>query len=192
MRPSSAANPHRRPWSKGALPRSRPWRASHVSNATCDPRDPFEPAAQARVVLASAAGSPNDPVCSRFVRSAGGGQCLVVGVRRAACPRRSRVGVRAWQSDGGSGQGPRRVRPRRGSNPDLHLNEGNAQVLAGQLPDAILAYQRGMRLAPSDSRLRDNLTYVRQRIAYPGEHGRPPASTWPSWLPQPSTELLVI
>src|SRR5262245_9512487 len=80
----------------------------------------------------------------------------------------------------------------RGSNPDLHLNEGNAQVLAGQLPDAILAYQRGMRLAPSDSRLRDNLTYVRQRIAYPGEHGRPPASTWPSWLPQPSTELLVI
>src|SRR5262249_38625402 len=71
------------------------------------------------------------------------------------------------------------------------LNEGNAQLLAGVVPQAILAYQRGLRLAPNDARLRENLAYARQRVAYPGERGRPPPSAWPPWLPRPSIELLV-
>src|SRR5262245_18383051 len=76
-------------------------------------------------------------------------------------------------------------------NASLCLNEGNAHVLAGAVPQAILAYQRGLRLAPNDARLRDNLAYARQRVAYPGEHGRPPPSAWPPWLPRPSIELLI-
>src|SRR5262249_59053011 len=76
-------------------------------------------------------------------------------------------------------------------NPALCLNEGNAQLLAGVVPQAILAYQRGLRLAPNDARLRENLAYARQRVAYPGERGRPPPSAWPPWLPRPSIELLV-
>jgi hypothetical protein len=70
-------------------------------------------------------------------------------------------------------------------NADLYRNQGNSYLLAGDLPHAILAYRRGLRLAPSDSMLRANLAHARTRVAYPepGTLGRPPADNWPPWLP---------
>jgi hypothetical protein len=66
-------------------------------------------------------------------------------------------------------------------------NLGNAHLLADELPDAIFAYARGLRLDPNDQGLRDNLEYARARVAYPfGDHGRPEEDSWPSWLYRPS------
>ncbi len=64
---------------------------------------------------------------------------------------------------------------------------GNAHFLADQLPEAILAYQRGLRLDPNDQGLRENLDYARSRVQSPfGERGRPEEDAWPAWLYQPS------
>ena len=42
-----------------------------------------------------------------------------------------------------------------------YYNLGNAYFLADQLPEAILAFQRGLRLDPDDADVRANLDYVR-------------------------------
>src|SRR5438105_5770653 len=66
-------------------------------------------------------------------------------------------------------------------------NLGNAHFLADQLPEAILAYQHGLRLDPNDGGLRENLEYARARVQAPfGERGRPEADNWPDWLYRPS------
>jgi len=69
-------------------------------------------------------------------------------------------------------------------NADLCRNLGNAYFLAGDLPHAILAYRRGLQLAPLDSRLQDNLAFARHQVEYPmtSELGRQPAEQWPVWL----------
>lgn len=69
-------------------------------------------------------------------------------------------------------------------SPALFLNQGNAALLAGDLPQAILSYRRGLRLAPGDPDLRRNLAFARDQVAYPPSSrlGRPPADPWPSWL----------
>src|SRR5262249_2342911 len=46
-------------------------------------------------------------------------------------------------------------------------NLGNAHFLAEQLPEAILAYQHGLKLDPGDAGLRANLDYARARVQYP-------------------------
>ncbi len=67
-------------------------------------------------------------------------------------------------------------------------NLGNAHFLAGQLPEAILAYQRGLQLDPNDAGLRDNLDYARAQVQYPSDtRGRPEVESWPTWLYQPSS-----
>jgi hypothetical protein len=72
------------------------------------------------------------------------------------------------------------------SNPGLFLDQGNACLLAGDLPGAILAYRRGVRLAPDDYALQEQLTFARSQVAYPqpGGFGRPPVRHRPPWLPR--------
>jgi tetratricopeptide (TPR) repeat protein len=69
----------------------------------------------------------------------------------------------------------------------LCRNEGNAFLLAGDLPRAILAYRQGLRLAPHDRLLRANLGYARTQVVYalPDDYGRPFVEWWPFWLPWP-------
>ena len=70
-------------------------------------------------------------------------------------------------------------------NADLYRNLGNASLLAGDLPRAILVYRRGLRLAPNDRALHSNLAVARERVSYPepGRFARPAADTRPPWLP---------
>lgn len=48
-------------------------------------------------------------------------------------------------------------------NVDLFRNQGDAHLLAGELPQAILAYRRGERLAPCDRELWACLAYARKQ-----------------------------
>jgi tetratricopeptide (TPR) repeat protein len=77
------------------------------------------------------------------------------------------------------------LRRRGARNPLLYRNLGNAYLLAGELPQAILAYRRGLRLAPRDAALRENLTRARALVAYPQESNfaRPVPDIRPPWLP---------
>ena len=70
-------------------------------------------------------------------------------------------------------------------NAELSRNLGNAYFLAGDLPHAILAYRRGLQLAPLDSRLQDNLAFARQQVEYraTSDLGRQSPEQWPVWLP---------
>lgn len=86
------------------------------------------------------------------------------------------------------------LRQRGYQNADLFRNEGNAYLLAGDLPRAILAYRRGLRLAPGDRQLRANLAAARAEVAIPppGSFGRPPEEFWLSWVlrPRPAVAFL--
>jgi hypothetical protein len=65
----------------------------------------------------------------------------------------------------------------------LYRNEGNAWLLAADLPKAILAYRHGLALESADWHLQDCLEFARSRVVYhqPENLGRPPvASAW--WL----------
>jgi hypothetical protein len=52
-------------------------------------------------------------------------------------------------------------------SPALALNRGHAHVLAGNLPQAILAFHDGLALAPYDAELQQSLTAARNMISYP-------------------------
>jgi hypothetical protein len=83
---------------------------------------------------------------------------------------------------------------RRGmANAALFRDQGNAYLLAGDLPRAVLSYRRGLRLAPNDSVLRGNLEDARSQVAVtpPGKLGRPPAEVLPPWLPRPSPTIVL-
>jgi hypothetical protein len=76
---------------------------------------------------------------------------------------------------------------RRGAaNPALFRDAGNACLLADDLPGAILAYRRGLRLAPDDTALQQLLAAAREQVVYPqpGAFARPPARSRPPWLPR--------
>jgi tetratricopeptide (TPR) repeat protein len=69
-----------------------------------------------------------------------------------------------------------------------YFNLGNAAYLADRLPEAILAYRRGLQLDPNDAGLRDNLDYARAKVQGPfASMGRPEEDAWPPWLYQPSS-----
>jgi tetratricopeptide (TPR) repeat protein len=78
------------------------------------------------------------------------------------------------------------LRQRGASNDDLYRNQGNAYLLGGDLPRAILAYRRGLRQSPNERRLQAHLAYAREQVAYPvsGSFGRPPVDRYPPWLPR--------
>lgn len=70
-------------------------------------------------------------------------------------------------------------------NADVYRNQGNARLLGDDLPDAILAYRRGLRTAPNDWAMRANLAYAREQVAYPPDGAaRPPADSLPPWWPR--------
>lgn len=81
------------------------------------------------------------------------------------------------------------LRRRGARNAPLYRNLGNAYLLAGNLPHAILSYRRGLRLAPGDTELRHNLAEARDLVVFPGTGGigRPPADPLPPWLPRLGT-----
>jgi hypothetical protein len=68
----------------------------------------------------------------------------------------------------------------------LFHNQGNASLLADDLPGAILAYRRGLRLKPNDRSLQELLAHAREQVAYPSADGpgRPPVENRPPWLPR--------
>ena len=69
-------------------------------------------------------------------------------------------------------------------NAALYRNLGNASLLAGDLPGAILAYRLAMQLAPGDRALRAALDFARAQVAYPeSTFARPPSEELPPWLP---------
>jgi hypothetical protein len=78
-------------------------------------------------------------------------------------------------------------------NAALCRDLGNAALLAGRLPRAILAYREGLLLAPQDGSLQEALEYARDEVRYPapGQFGRPPADDWPVWLPWPPPGTLL-
>jgi hypothetical protein len=78
------------------------------------------------------------------------------------------------------------LRRRGASSPDLYRSLGNACLLADDLPHAVLAYRRGLRLAPDDADLQAGLEEARQRVSYPagGGYARPAADRRPPWLPR--------
>ncbi len=83
---------------------------------------------------------------------------------------------------------------RRGANNGLLFgNLGNARMLAGDLPGAILAYRLGLRIAPGDRYLRQNLAEARSRVAFRDGSllGRPAEDDSPQWLPLPGNGWLL-
>ena len=77
------------------------------------------------------------------------------------------------------------------NNTALYRNQGNAAFLAGNVPQAILAFRRALRLAPGDGILQESLEKARDRVDYPKSEVRPAAPDWPSWLPRPSDNQLL-
>jgi hypothetical protein len=71
------------------------------------------------------------------------------------------------------------------SNAALFRNLGNATLLGGDLGGAVLAYRRGLRLAPDDVALRAGLQAARGRVANEavGSLGVPPEPLFPAWVP---------
>jgi len=86
------------------------------------------------------------------------------------------------------------LRRRGAHNALLYRNLGNAYLLAGDLPHAILSYRRGLRLSPNDGSLRESLADARERVVYPasGALGRPRSDARPPWLSHTRAEWLVI
>lgn len=58
------------------------------------------------------------------------------------------------------------LRHRGVDNVALHRNEGNARFLAGDVPGAILAYRRGLRIDPDDEELRTGLRMARTQVPF--------------------------
>jgi hypothetical protein len=76
----------------------------------------------------------------------------------------------------------------------LERDLGNAYQLAGDLPRAILAYRRGLRLLPGDRALRRNLQEARGRVIHleGSGFGRPPETMRPPWLPNAPRTLFAL
>jgi hypothetical protein len=86
----------------------------------------------------------------------------------------------------GAAEAYAQLRQRGFDNTELDRNEGNAWLLAEEVPQAILAYRRGLLLDPTDADLREGLTCARERVRYAssGNFARPPTDDRPPWLPR--------
>ncbi len=76
-------------------------------------------------------------------------------------------------------------------NAALYRDEGSAYLLADDLPRAILAYHRGLRLRPNEAALQADLMEARDQVVYaaPVRFGRPPVRHRPPWLPRLATPI---
>jgi hypothetical protein len=84
------------------------------------------------------------------------------------------------------------IRRRGASNPILYRNLGHAHLLAGELPEAILAYRRGLRLDPANGDLQQGLSAARAQVVYAADGvGWPPDSSRLPWLPRLRSEWLL-
>jgi hypothetical protein len=112
----------------------------------------------------------------------------------AAVQLRQTKPARAVQSFRAAAADYEELRRRGADNPDLDRNAGNGWLLAGDLPRAILAYRRGLRLAPNDAELREHLAAAREQVVYPqpGGFGRPPVDQHPPWLPRLSPAAFLV
>src|SRR5262249_59630657 len=91
---------------------------------------------------------------------------------------------RARRHSRAAGERFEELRRRGARNALLYRNLGNSLFLAGNLPGAILAYRRGLRLEPGDRDLRRNLELVRAEVGYPpGSSLGRPRDVSPPWLP---------
>jgi tetratricopeptide (TPR) repeat protein len=74
------------------------------------------------------------------------------------------------------------LRERGVENAELLGNLGNAYLLAGDLPRAVLAYRQALRLSPGDRGLRDRLAFAREQVESGDVSGvgRPPDEPWPA------------
>ncbi len=79
-----------------------------------------------------------------------------------------------------------------GGHPDRYLNLGNAEFLAGRLPEAIVAYRRGLRLDPTHDLLRANLKRARDEVVLPPQSSLRFPSTNPAWLPRAGAVWFVV
>jgi hypothetical protein len=68
----------------------------------------------------------------------------------------------------------------------LFRNQGNAYLLSGDVPRAVLAFRRGLWLASGDRAMRSSLDYIRGQLASPYS-----VRSWrPLWLPRPAPSWL--
>jgi hypothetical protein len=79
-------------------------------------------------------------------------------------------------------------------NPLVERNLGNTYLVAGDLPRAILAYRRGLRLAPNERTLKRNLAEARRRVLFleGSGLGRPAEDLRPGWLPNAPRSLFAL
>lgn len=77
------------------------------------------------------------------------------------------------------------LRHRGCDSPELELSLGDAYFLADDLPRALVAYRRGLRLSPLDPSLRRCLAEARDQVIYPDDtaFGRPPLVGGKIFLP---------
>jgi hypothetical protein len=105
-------------------------------------------------------------------------EAFAEGLRRREAGEKSRAlfGNSAWYYEMLHAEGA--------NNALLYRNLGNARLLAGDLPGAILAYRLGLRLEPGNPVLRQNLEYARGRVVFREGSmlGRPAADVRPDWL----------
>src|SRR4051794_36555994 len=103
-------------------------------------------------LLAPADGSPDDADLLRRAEEA-----FAEGLKRRETGDRGQAHFRRAAAD--------LEELRRGvSNAPLYRNLGNAYLLAGNVPRAILAYRLGLRLDPGDARLREGLAAAREQV----------------------------
>jgi hypothetical protein len=87
------------------------------------------------------------------------------------------------------------LRARGSRSAALFCNQGDAYFLAGDLPGSILAYRRGLQLAPDDQRLHSHLAGARKQVTRgaPIDIGRPPdVSVWLYLPPQLEMALALL
>jgi hypothetical protein len=108
------------------------------------------------------------------------------GLRRRLAGQRSREQFRAAVA------AYEQLHRRGANNALLFSNLGNARMLAGDLPGAILAYRLGLRIAPGNHFLQKNLAEARSRVAFREGSllGRPPEEDQLAWLPMPGNGWL--
>jgi hypothetical protein len=110
------------------------------------------------------------------------------GLRRRLAGERSREQFRAAVA------AYEELRRRGANNGSLFSNLGNARMLAGDLPGAILAFRLGLRIAPRDRYLQQNLAEARSRVAFREGSmlGRPAEEDALRWLPLPGNGWLFV